>query len=129
MHRLRASLLVVVGLAFGVWLLAECWSALQSGVISVPLGRRRTGVLLTLLRGEQPVYFFLALVFGGLVALAVFFGAFLQGRSLVTGSSSSRAAAARTITAQVEQAAPSGLAPLWWGLLIVAVCVLIYAAA
>lgn len=129
MHRFRASLLVIVGLAIGLWLLVECWSALQSGVISVPFGRRRTGVLLTLVRSEQPVYFFLALAFAALVALAVFVGAFLQGRCQVTGSAASRAAAARTITAQLEEAAPSGLAPLWWSLLIVAVCVLIYAAA
>lgn len=129
MQRVRAWLLVIAGLAFAAWLLVECWSAFQSGVVSIPLGRRRSSVLVTLVRGENPAYFFLALAFATLVAVIVLLGAVWQGRSLVAGPRSTREVAARAITAPLEQAAPSGLAPLWWGLLIAAVCFLLYVAA
>ena len=129
MLRFRATLLAIVGLALGALILFECWDALQTGIVSVPLGRRHWAVLLTITRNEQPAYFFLGLSVIFLAGAVVLLGGAMQARSLVVGSRSSREAAARAITVPLEQSAPSGLAPLWWGLLIAAACFLLYAAA
>ena len=129
MPRLRASLLVIACLAFAAWLLFECWGAIQTGVVALPLGRRRSGALLLLVRSEHPVYFLLALAFTMLGAGVVLLGAIWQGRSLLTGTRITRENAARTFTAPLERAAPSGLAPLWWGLLAATVFFLVYAVA
>src|ERR671939_379852 len=98
MLRFRATLLAVVGVALGGLILFECWDSLQTGIVSVPLGRRRWGVLLTVARSEQPAFFFLGLAAIFLAGAVVLLGGAVQARSLLVGSASSREAAALAIT-------------------------------
>lgn len=125
---LRAALLDLAGLALGLYVLAGCWSALQAGEIVLPLGRRLGNLVFTAIRAEQPLKFFLGLMSGFLFGTLCALLALWNARMVFTKSRAARHAIARDTLDPLEKAAPSGLAPLWWGLLVAIPLFLLYAA-
>ena len=107
----------------------EVWNAIRYGIVTLPLGGRRWALALTFIREENSSGFYTAL------AIWVAFGAFFLGivawlgRTLFLRNRSEQEAAFNPILRGLEEAAPSGLRPLWYALCFAAACFFIYAAA
>jgi hypothetical protein len=129
MRTARASLIAIVGGILAIFVFAEAWRALQSGVVSVGLGRRRWGFVYTVVRVEEPLAFHAALAFLLLVAIAMLVSSLVLTRKLLLSTEHERKAATQSILADIERNAPSGLRPLWVGLVLAAACFVLYVTA
>lgn len=125
--RLRTLLLAAAAAAAAGACFAEVWSSLLTG--QAEWGLRRNFVLLSVSRKQSAIGFFFLVGFWALLSL-VFAWFALRFLRVFTGSGSARdEALALESLARTQAAAPSGLKPLWIGLLIFSACFLAYVAA
>ena len=118
MRTFRISLVVIAISALGCVALLDAWSSLQTGVATLPIGRGARFAI-QFAHATDPVAFY------GTIALFCAFGvAFVAGGvwwlcRLMSSSSRQKAMSevAQVITG-LEKDAPSGLRPLWIGLLL-----------
>ncbi len=129
MRVLRSWLVIAAGVLLCGACFYEAWSSYWSGVVNIPLSRRKTGFTVSVTRADDPIVFFLGVLGFAVIALAILFGLVVLSRRLRSQSSREREFATREVLAPLERAAPSGLAPLWWGIGLAAAAFLLYAAA
>jgi hypothetical protein len=127
MRKLRFLLLTASSMGVGAFLFAEAWQSLQVGVFT--LTSRRGFIIFTATQAESPI------TFSAGVAAFILFGVLLCSVAVWQMSALFRPAKPEshrmieTAISNIEREAPSGLKPLWVGLLVVAVCLALYAAA
>jgi uncharacterized membrane protein YhhN len=120
-------LLTVSSLGVGTLFFVEALQSLQVGVFTFT--SRRGFMSFTATQAESPIAFS-----AGIVALVVF-GMLLCSVAVWQMSALLRPARPQshhiieTAVSSIEREAPSGLKPLWVGLLLVAICLVLYAAA
>jgi hypothetical protein len=126
-RRFRALFLALAALAAGVFLFTEAWQSLTAGVFILKSKYGLVSFMAT--QVERPF------AFGGGVAALLLFGLLLcafgtwQVLALLRPAITAHQPANTDVISGLEQLAPSGLKPLWVGLLVVAVCFALYAAA
>jgi hypothetical protein len=96
----------------------ELVASLQSGVAALPFGRR--GAVIQFTQTDSPLAFYLCVAIFAAFALAVLWYASRQVRALLAPSDPDNERFIRERIAEVERSAPSGLRPLWVGLLLFA---------
>ena len=73
MRTIRALFITIAGLLLAPLAFLEVWDALQTGVVSVPLGRRRWGMVFTFARQHEWLGFYLGIgLFIAVGALVLF---------------------------------------------------------
>jgi hypothetical protein len=125
--RLRTLLLVTSSALLASACFAEAWSSLVTG--KAEWGLRRNLVLLSVSREQSEVGFLFLVGFWVLLGLVLAWLALRFIRVFAGYGSERDEALALESLAQTQGAAPSGLKPLWIGLLIFFACFLAYVAA
>ena len=127
MRNLRFFLITVPSMAVGALFFVEAWQSLQVGIFTFT--SRRGFIHFSATQAESPIAFLAG------VAAFVLFGVLLCSVSVWQMSALLRPARPEsnrmieTAVSSIEREAPSGLKPLWVGLLVVVVCFALYAAA
>jgi hypothetical protein len=127
MRKLRFVLLTVSSMGIGALFFVEAWQSLQAGVFTFT--SRRGFVTFTATQAESPF------AFSAGVTGFIIFGILLcsvgvwQLSALLRPARPESHRMIETAISSIEREAPSGLRPLWVGLLVVAVCLALYAAA
>jgi hypothetical protein len=127
MRKLRFLLLTVSSMGVGALLFIQAWQSLQVGVFTFT--SRRGFINFTASQSESPI------AFSAGVAAFILFGMLLcsvavwQMTALLRPARPESLHMIETAISSIESEAPSGLKPLWVGLLVVAVCLALYAAA
>ena len=124
--KLRFVLLCIAGLGIGVFCFVEAWSSLQTGIASLPL---RRGVAFTFSRQDNFSAFAATVALFSLIGLILCTASAWQVMALYRPHDPESQKVISNAIAQVERDAPSGLVPLLVGLLVVTLCLAIYAAA
>jgi hypothetical protein len=127
MQKLRFFLLTISSMGVSALLFVEAWKSLQAGVFTFT--SRRGFINFTATQAESPI------AFSAGVAAFILFGMLLcsvavwQMSALLRPARPESHRMIETAISSIEREAPSGLKPLWVGLLVVAVCLVLYAAA
>jgi hypothetical protein len=122
MRILRTLLLGLTGIALGVLSLLEAREFLLSGVAKLPLKR---SVTLYAREGNLLAYSLSVALFV-VVGVVLCAGAFWVLRGLVRGAAARRQVTS-AVLGNVEALAPSGMRPLWVGLVVAVACFAVYA--
>lgn len=127
LRKLRFLLLTIPGFGIGGIFFIDAWQAIQAGIFT--LTARRGVVIFIATQAESPISFFLAVA--AFITLGILFFAVTvwQISALLRPVGPETNRVIETIISSVERKAPSGLRPLWLGLLVAAVCFALYAAA
>ena len=123
--RVRCLLFAALALMLVYASFLSTHESLQRGVALVPL-RRVQPILVSL--AEHPIAYWLIVLFViglGLLSAGV---AVRLLWAVVSPASVKSSRLMESVLSRAEESAPSGLTPMWVGLAIVAVCVLLYAA-
>jgi len=127
MRKLRFLLLTISCMGVGVLLFVEAWQALQVGVFTFT--SRRGFVNFTATQAESPLAFSAGVTAFILVGMLLCSVAAWQMSALLRPARPESHRMIETTISSIEREAPSGLKPLLVGLLVVAVCLVVYAAA
>ncbi|HWI83648.1 hypothetical protein [Ramlibacter sp.] len=104
----------------------EVWSSFLSG--TAELGLRRNVILVSVSREQSEVGFFSILALYSLFGVVCIWYTLRLLRGAAQPKDAANEAFAAKELAQIEAVAPSGLKPLWIGLLIFVACFLVYVA-
>ena len=127
LRKLRFLMLTIPGFGIGGFLVVEAWQAIQVGIFT--LTSRRGGVIFTATQAESPNSFFSAVAVFVILGILFFVVTVWQISSLLRPGKPESHRIIEAAISSAESAAPSGLRPLWFGLLVAAVCFVLYAAA
>lgn len=118
MRTFRIGLVLITTLGLGCLALFEGWLSLQTGVVPFPFGRH-SEFFITFARTSEPGAFYSTVALWCTIGLA-FLGLGLWWLSNLAKSSSRQNTISEVglVISGLEQKAPSGLRPLWIGLLI-----------
>jgi hypothetical protein len=125
--KFRFSLLVIASFGVSALLFWVTCDAMLTGIVE--FGVRRGVVLLAFDRETSPLGFVVLVACYAIFAMIMASVACWRALVLVRFNQSRSQAYIRNEISSLEQLAPSGLKPLWVGLLIAFVVVIIYAAA
>jgi hypothetical protein len=115
--KVRFMFLALSGFVFSIFLWLEAFSAIQSGVLILKL--RRTGLSQILTQTGESFGFTTGVILLSLAGLLSFSIACWGLRTLLSSSKLQSREAIENHLTLLERDAPSGLTPLWVGLLIV----------
>lgn len=117
--KIRFGLLLLATSGMLAFCVFQIMEMLQSGVSSIPIGRR--GPVIHFSRDENPLGFYASTAFFTFIAVLFLWFVWRQVSALLKPGTSSNEHFIRHQIASIEQSAPSGLRPLWFGLAIAAV--------
>jgi hypothetical protein len=124
--RFRLILLAVAASVFAFFLLAQAVASLSSGVHAFKLSKSQHTY--TFLRAETPEFFYAWVGVDVVLGMLFAVGAFMAFRLLRAGESAT-AGKATAYLSELDRRAPSGLAPLWFGLAVAVTVGLVYVSA
>ena len=126
-RKLRFLLVTASGVGIGTLLFFEAWQSLRVGVFT--LTSRRGFINFTATQAESPIVFFAGVAAFILLGMLLCSVAVWQMSALLRPARPESDRMIETVISSIEREAPSGLTPLWVGLFVVAVCLVLYAAA
>jgi len=126
-YRLRFLLLVVALLGVGCAFFLEAVSAWTFGMVTFTM--KHGLVVFSAARQTSPLGFFAGIAAYGLAGITTFALAFWRMRVLIHPNDPSSQRIISSTISWAEEKAPSGLKPLWVGLVIAACFLFIYAVA